>query len=80
MAEHGKLLRSHSDGTKVTSDGSVPLIFQEFFDFQRCHASRARRRDRLTIAPVLDVSAGVYTGNFGEDEIRSFQVSVLVHV
>jgi hypothetical protein len=56
------------------------LFFQKFLDFQRSHASRASGRDRLTIAAVLYIAAGIDSVHTGEDVILRFQVAVLIHL
>ena len=49
------------------------LVFKEFFCLKRRHAARAGGGDRLAIAAVLHVPAGVYAGYAGEDVIRGLR-------
>lgn len=66
-------------------DFLVTVFFEVFFYFEGCHAARAGGGDCLTVAAVLDISAGVDAGDDvavegGEDVVGGADVAVFVEV
>src|SRR5438094_7041765 len=57
---------------------SAALFFQEFFGFHGGHAARAGGGDRLAIAAVLNVAAGINAGHPGADVIAGDEIAVLI--
>jgi hypothetical protein len=56
------------------------MLFQEFLDLYRGHATAACCRDCLAIAPILDIAAGENTVNLGENVIMRLEIAVGVGV
>src|SRR6266567_2227464 len=61
-------------------DALFSLLFQEFLDFQRGHATGAGGGNRLAIAAILHVSAGVDAMNAREDIVVSLEVTIRIGV
>ena len=56
------------------------MLFEVFFDFEGGHAAGSGGGDGLSVAAVLDVSAGVDAGDAGVDVVAGEDVAVVVEV
>src|SRR5262249_16594817 len=59
---------------------SLPLLFQEFFDFDGGHAPCSRSCNRLTVPPVLDIAARVHSMHPREHIVVSLEIALGIHV
>ncbi len=58
----------------------MSVLFQVFLDLEGSHAARSCRSNRLTVAPVLHIAAGVNAGNLGKDVVVRLHVAVFIQI
>ena len=56
---------------------SSSVLFEELLCFHRGGATGTRSSDGLAVAPVLNVAAGKYAGDIGEDVVVGFDKALV---
>src|SRR2546427_1155856 len=59
---------------------SMALIFQEFLDFKRGHATGTGGSYSLPVSPVLHIAASINAGYLREHVTRGLQIAVLIGI